>query len=103
MKAGTTSLAAWLSAHPSVFMPRSKEVHFFDTFHPRGEDWYATHFAQATERHARVGEATPGYMFFPDAAGRMAELLPDARLIAVLRHPAERAWSHYCHIEQTKG
>lgn len=96
MKAGTTSLAAWLRAHPQVFVPGEKELHFFDTFWDRGVDWYRSLFAGAPDG-AVVGEATPNYMVVDHWVDRMASVLPDARLIAVLRHPVDRAWSHYRH------
>ena len=96
MKAGTTSLAMWLRAHPDVFIPREKETHFFDVHHERGLDWYRARFAEAGHRRA-VGEATPGYMFKEDAFSRMAGAVPDARLMAVLRNPVDRAYSHYWH------
>jgi hypothetical protein len=48
MKAGTTSLARWLRAHPQVFMTGTKELHFFDTYWPRGVEWYAEQFASGT-------------------------------------------------------
>lgn len=96
MKAGTTSLATWLRAHPQVFMPEQKELHFFDTFWSRGVDWYRSLFAGAPEG-ALLGEATPNYMVIEHWVERMASVVPDARLIAVLRHPVDRAWSHYRH------
>ncbi len=96
MKAGTTSLAAWLRAHPQVFVPEQKELHFFDTLWSRGVDWYGSLFAGAPE-DAVLGEATPNYMVIEHWVERMASVVPDARLIAVLRHPVDRAWSHYRH------
>ncbi|MEX2557966.1 MAG: sulfotransferase [Actinomycetota bacterium] len=96
MKAGTTSLSAWLRAHPQVFVPQEKELHFFDTLWSRGVDWYRSLFAGAPEG-ALLGEATPNYMVIEHWVERMASVVPDARLIAVLRHPVDRAWSHYVH------
>lgn len=96
MKSGTTSLAAWLRAHPQVFMPAQKELHFFDTFWDRGVDWYRDQFAGAPDG-AMVGEATPAYMVLAGYVERMASVVPDARLVLVLRNPVDRAWSHYEH------
>ena len=95
-KAGTTSLAAWLGAHPDVFIPARKELHFFDR--PGWDDpvrraAYENEFAGRREKV--VGEATPSYLGQPGVAERMAELVPDARLVAVLRNPVDRAVSHY--------
>jgi hypothetical protein len=99
MKAGTTTLASWLRGHPDVYVPPRKELHFFDVHFSEGLDWYAGHFEPGARRRAR-GEATPGYMFKEDAARRMARALPEARLIAVLRNPSSRAYSHYWHFRR---
>ncbi len=93
-KAGTTSLAAYLDAHPDVFLAPEKEVHFFDDHYDRGVDWYRSRFDGGRVARA-VGEATPMYMYRDTALERMASLLPDAKLIAVLRDPIDRAYSHY--------
>lgn len=95
MRAGTTSLAAYLSAHPDVFIARQKEVHFFDREFDRGVDWYREQFAEVRDEKA-IGEATPAYLSNAEAPARIAALLPDARLIATLRDPVDRAYSHYC-------
>ena len=99
MKAGTTSLAAWLREHPEVFIPSEKELHFFDNPHryEAGEAWYRAQFAPGAGMTA-IGEATPGYMAHPDVPDRMAKLLPDVRMIAILRHPAERIYSQFLHL-----
>jgi sulfotransferase family protein len=93
-KAGTTSIAAYLDGHPDVFIAREKEVHFFDQHFENGPDWYRGRFEGAQGERA-VGEASPTYMNRDEWVARMAELLPDAKLIAVLRNPVDRAYSHY--------
>jgi hypothetical protein len=100
-KAGTTSLATWLGAHPDVFVPEVKEVSYFnDPFNFwRGPDWYRSHFAAAGDVTA-VGDATP-LMQNALAVQHLSELLPDARLVAVLRHPVDRTYSHYQHLRAT--
>ncbi len=99
MKAGTTSLAAWLAAHPDVFIPWEKEIHFFDNPNrfQRGLDWYREHFAPGVGK-AAIGEATPGYMAHPKVPALIAQTLPGVRMIAILRHPAERIYSQYLHL-----
>ena len=94
MRSGTTSLSVYLGAHPDVFIPERKEIRFFDRHFANGPDWYREQFRGAGERMV-VGEASPGYMYLPQAVSRMAESLPDARLIALLRDPVDRAYSHY--------
>ncbi|MFN2536562.1 MAG: sulfotransferase, partial [Mycobacteriales bacterium] len=73
-----------------------KEVHYFDWEHHRGEDWYRSHFATAAPDQ-KAGEATPGYLWHPEAPARIAALLPDVAMIALLRHPTDRVYSHYWH------
>ncbi len=99
MKSGTTSLARWLKPHPEVFLSDVKELHFFDVHYDRGSDWYRRHFADAGTRPA-VGEATPSYLYDEQAPARMHALLPEARLLAILRNPVDRAYSHYWHNRQ---
>jgi len=98
MKAGTTSLAAWLDEHPDVHIAPQKETRFFNTPYNYwlGVDWFREQFAGAGDAKA-VGDATP-LMQNPLAVRHMADLLPDARLVAILRNPVDRAYSHYQHI-----
>jgi sulfotransferase family protein len=93
-KAGTTTLAAALAAHPDVFMSAEKELHFFDGSR-LSEDWYRAQFADAAPDAVAVGEATPTYILNAKALDRMTELVPDARLIVIMRNPVDRAYSHY--------
>ncbi len=93
-KAGTTALAAYLGAHPQVFMSQEKELHFFDDHYSRGLEWYAQQF-QPVHGEVAVGEATPTYMIEEKALERMAAVIPQAKLIAILRNPVDRAYSHY--------
>ena len=96
MRCGTSSLAHYLRGHPQVALAEQKEVHFFDAQFARGADWYRNQFIGAGSALA-VGEATPNYMFKPEVPARMAALVPDARLIAILRDPIDRAYSHFRH------
>ncbi len=108
MRGGSSSLFRWLCAHPGVARPLRKEIEYFNCHHDRGEAWYRQHFplraraALAGPRHdaLQTFEATPCYLFHPEAPRRAAGLLPDARLVAVLRDPVERAYSHYRHMRQ---
>ena len=94
-KAGTTALYAYLRWHPQVTGPSFKEVSFFDRHYARGERWYRAHLP--IRRSGIVGEASPSYLFHPLAPERVARMLPRARLIALLRNPVDRAFSHYQH------
>ena len=94
-KAGTTALYAYLRWHPDITGPSFKEVSFFDRHYAQGERWYRAHLP--IRRRALVGEASPSYLFHPLAPERVKRLIPNARLIALLRDPVERAFSHYQH------
>jgi hypothetical protein len=98
-KAGTTSLWAYLREHPQVFMCEPKELHFFvaDMNWSRGLRWYEQHFEDAGDAIA-VGEACGAYARYPMRRGvpaRIAEVIPDARLIYLVRHPIKRMISNY--------
>lgn len=111
-KAGTTSLHHYLDQHPDIFMCRKKDTFFFnfdgrdpDYGGPSDNDWYrgraVVHrddyealFDGVTTEMA-IGEACPQYLYDPDAASRIHRYTPDAKLIAVLRDPVERAYSSY--------
>lgn len=101
MKGGTTSLHSYLSAHPDVFMPQAKELHYFvaEKNLSRGLGWYERQFRPAGNAVA-VGEASPDYSKYPIHRGvpeRIATLIPGVRLIYVIRNPLERIRSHYLH------
>lgn len=100
-KCGTTSLYHYLSSHPQVFMPETKELDFFvqEKMWGRGIDWYRSHFAAAGPAVA-VGEASPSYTCFPhfgDVPARIASVLPDVRMIYLVREPIARMRSAYRH------
>jgi Sulfotransferase domain len=105
MKAGTTSLYQYLRHHEQVFMSRIKELDFFvaERNWPRGLEWYRRQFADAGEATAR-GEASTLYTKWPEFDGvpeRIASVLPDVRLIYVVRDPIVRIRSHYQHRVMT--
>lgn len=104
MRAGTTSLNFYLREHPQVLPPWTKELHYFDRVYSAGTHWYRANFPTWTGmlwhklRHggkALTFEATPDYLIYPNAAERLWKMHPRAKLIALLRDPAERAYSHY--------
>ena len=103
-KSGTTSLFHYITQHPEVFENKSKEIHYFDKHYPLGTDWYRSHFPLLGNflSGRRLGEATPYYLCHPHAAERIHQLLPQVKLIVVLRNPTDRAISHYYH-EVKKG
>ncbi|MGI9659247.1 MAG: sulfotransferase family protein [Gaiellaceae bacterium] len=97
-RAGTTSLYSYLVRHPSVRAPTHKELHFFDLNYERGLDWYRRHFPAVlpgNREGSLTGEASPYYLFHPAVPSRVAQTLPDVRLIALLRNPVDRAYSQH--------
>jgi len=95
-KAGTTALYAYLRWHPGITGPSWKEVSFFDRHWWRGPAWYRGQFPLRSGTRL-VGEASPSYLFHPLAPERVRALVPDARLVALVRDPVARAYSHYQH------
>lgn len=98
-KAGTTALQQFLSAQPGVFSPR-KEMHFFDFERryrggaPEAINGY--HAAYAGHEQTRYwADCTPVYMYWPVVAQRLAQYNPAARILVLLRDPADRAISHW--------
>ncbi len=104
MKSGTTSLYAYLRDHPQLLPSRWKEVQFFnggmnpniDNFE-KGQAWYRAHFPlrRNLRPHSKTYEASPLYLFNPLVPRRIFDLIPEVKMIAVLRNPTERAISHY--------
>lgn len=104
-RGGTSSLYKYLGRHPQIVPALRKETEYFTINYPKGESWYRAHFAlrmrlglgrlSGTRRF--TFEATPDYLLDPRAPERVADLLPEALLIVLLREPRERAWSHYRH------
>ena len=97
MKSGTTSLFSCLIQHPQILKCFRKEVHFFDNYFDKGTKWYRAHFplARKVSTGRITGEASPLYILNPLAPERISRLLPNVKLIAILRNPVERAISHY--------
>lgn len=108
-RGGTTSLHDYLLQHPGVLPlfpspQKVKGVYFFDEGWARGVRWYRSHFPSRLARRIAArrlgyeplaGEATPYYLFHPLAPTRARTVVPDARIVVLLRDPVERAFSHY--------
>lgn len=105
MKSGSTSLYNHLRDQPQVFMTSYKEPEFFvaEKTWSRGIGWYRSLFSEAGQARA-VGEASTSYTKFTEFAGvpeRIHSILPDVRLIYILRHPLARIESMYNHMVLT--
>lgn len=93
VRTGSTWLHHNLAAHPDLFLPAAKEMHYFNLRLHRGIRRYATTFAKAGDR--KPGEITPSYGVMPEWRIRlMRSLMPDVRLVLIVRNPIDRAWSH---------
>jgi lipopolysaccharide transport system ATP-binding protein len=107
-RSGTSFLYRNLRRHPALRSAQHKELHFFDSTRYRlGMGWYRRQFPLRTQKLRaylagqpfRTGEATPSYLWHPEAADRVARHLPRVQLLALLRHPAERAYSHWAYAK----
>lgn len=109
-KAGTTWIYEQLRAHPQVFMPDEKELHYFDEelYGPPGSvnlrseqpiEWYHQQFAAAAPDQVR-GEITPSYFTSRTAPPRVRAAYDDVRLFSVVRRPQDRLWSMYLFATQ---
>ena len=96
-RAGTTSLYSYLTEHPLIAPAAMKEVHYFDVHFAKGDDWYWQQFSAPGKESEITGEASPYYIFHPLAPERIARLLPQVKLITLLRNPVDRALSHHQH------
>lgn len=95
-KCATTTLFEQLRVHPDIVMPLEKEVPFFTGAQVGPAEWRAfseSHFGAPDGR--LWGKATPQYLCDTEVAGRIAGLMPDVKLVVILRDPIERSWSHY--------
>jgi hypothetical protein len=96
-KAGSSWLHDVLIQHPDVFMTPAKDLYFFDRYYDKGVDWYAAHFVKAGAQKI-VGEVCQDYLFHPQAAERIHEVLQEPRFMVTLRDPIDRAFSSYLYM-----
>lgn len=113
-KSGTTALYHYLRQHPGLCLPGKKELHFFsraalerdaagpgDRFVlaevPESFAAYLAHFDRCAPGAVAV-DISPSYLFHHDAAGEIRRLLPEARILFILRNPVEKAFAQYLHL-----
>jgi len=102
-KCATTSLYDYLVQHPSILSAAQKEIHYFDSNYNIGITWYKSFFPTVFSKNMQklykrkfvTGEASPMYIFNSIVPKRMSKVLPHVKLIAILRNPIDRAYSHY--------
>jgi hypothetical protein len=99
VKSGTTWLADCMREHPDVYIPKQKEVCYFDTYNEtknftKGTDWYAKFFKNS-QSNQKKGEFTTHYIYFPHSAKLIHNMVPHAKLIVCLRQPADMLYSFF--------
>ena len=113
MKAATTSLYTYLKQHPEIFMTKVKEPMFFNNFQQENNykilgkkrkklntlEEYLAMFKDVKNEKA-IGEASPAYIYNQKAPQLIKEHLPNVKIIAILRHPTDRAYSNYLHAKR---
>ena len=108
-RSGTHSLFEYMGQHPNILNASRREIHYFTLSYWRGLNWYKSYFPTSiyrnfcekkTQQKFLTGEATPHYVFHPLAMKRIKELLPNVKLIVVLRNPVENAYSHFQHYKR---
>ncbi len=93
-KTGSTWIFELLKAHPDVFVPLAKDIYFFDQFFGKGIQWYSKHF-EAAQPGQIIGELSHDYFSSRQAIDRIADTLPEAKILCCLRDPYKRAESSY--------
>jgi hypothetical protein len=110
-KSGTTSLFEHLIKHPSIFPPLAQQPNFFTSHFHKGESWYRSYFPSIISKNLTqnikkqkflTGEASTQYYWYPHAAKRVKSILPNAKIILLLRNPIDRSYSQY-QMEFSKG
>ncbi len=96
-KAGTTTLYSLFQEHPEVVVSLEKETGFFynDELFEKGLNWYIGNFFPDIDEQGCMFEADPNYCYFDKCLRRLRQCIPNARIIFILRHPVERAFSQY--------
>lgn len=110
-KSGTSSLYNYLKQHPEIYMSEVKEPGFFafegeqlNFSHPRDREYSKKLITELTQyislfdkvdREKAIGEASPSYIYYPKASESIKHYIPNTKIIAILRHPVDRAYSSY--------
>ena len=103
-RCGTSSLYYYLMDYPGIRSAATKELHFFDERFAKGPRWYRSQFPSSLHKLCAesiggqqflTGEGTPYYIVYPHAPRRTFEMVPSAKLVALLRNPVDRAYSQY--------
>jgi hypothetical protein len=109
-KSGTTALYAYLRQHPEIFMSTPKELRYFSYYGPFPKELSGEHihpgvktlneyekYFEGVRGEKIIGEASPMYLYRPGTAEKIKNLIPDVKMLAILRNPIDRAYSSYMH------
>jgi hypothetical protein len=105
-RGGTTWLHTLLASHPDIYMPtRRKEIRFFERYYERGTSWYSTFFCppEQADSYRAIGEISTQYYDCEACPQRIFTTLPQSKLIIMLRHPVNRAYSQYGFVVQRRN
>ncbi len=94
-KAGSGWTASCLRDHPEVVMPYGPTIDFFSKNYDEGEDWYINRLPEKECGH-KVGEKSTSYIIHDRCPERMYDWNESMKILFLLRHPVQRAYSHYC-------
>lgn len=115
-KSGTTSLYHYLGQHPQIYMSPVREPKFFQfvsgykhyNFNGPGDQEANAHIITSIESYAQLfetgnkelalGESSPSYLYYRNVPEKIREILPDVKIMVILRHPIDRAYSNYLHL-----
>ena len=104
MKSGTTALYYYLEQHPEIYMSPVKEPNFFSSQEQENAADAVTHIGsyqhlfRGVSGEKAIGEASHSYLYDPRAAAEIRSYIPGAKLIATLRNPIDRAYSHFLYM-----
>jgi len=101
-RSGTTWLYDVLKGHPDIYLPSRKEIYFFDKYYRKGVKWYEGFYKNYSGQRW-VGDISPSYVRDPESVKRMYKLLPNAKIIIALRHPASMLYSTYLKLSREKN
>src|SRR5688572_6261293 len=104
-KCGTSALHHYIHLHPEICMSAQKELNFFieSGNWSKGLAWYESNFGGKAGKAKIYGEASPNYTDYPgtrEVPERMHGIVPDVKLIYMVRHPIERIISQYIHYRR---
>jgi len=108
-KCGSASLSSYTYQHPNIGNPSHRGKYFFDTAYWRGTGWYRAHFPSSIyknyfeKKHNQpycTGEYSSRYIIYYPAAERIKKLIPNVKLLVILRNPVKRAYSSYHHVKR---